>query len=68
MSKYSYSYHDVDSGMGPAGKGWVVIREETDEHGDVIDTDMVRFFKTEAPARKLAAQLNSALSLRLEEP
>lgn len=50
MGTHSYSVHDVDSGVGKPGKGWVLIREEMDEHGDVVDTEEVRFYRTEAAA------------------
>lgn len=59
-TKRTYSYHDQDPGTGAAGKGWVVIAEETDEHGDVVDTDLIKFCKTEAAAVRSVERLRKA--------
>ena len=58
-NRKSYSYHDQDPGTGKAGKGWVVVEETLDEHGDVEDTDLIAFYKTEDAARKHTERLNA---------
>ena len=54
----SFSFHEV-RGDTRAERGWVVIAETLDEHGDVVDTEEVAFFKSEAAAEKKVRELSA---------
>ena len=60
----TYSQHFIDDGQHI---GWVVISEESDEHGDIIDTEEINCYATEKAAENAVNRLTLAELLNFDD-